>query len=212
MIKGNPSYFDVVVFVTWIGVCLAPIFQEIDIFGVKLKQQIEELKKDVGHQLSILKTEIKSSIEVSNANSNQIYFQAGATPPKDSEIPDLTEQIQQTLTQMGITPTQATQDDYGVDPIHIEMFKVRLAFENLLREYTGIDDEQRHRYSVTMRLNRLRKYESISKQVLVGVMEVVSVCNYAVHGEDLTETQINFVRNSAPGLLKALRKELKNAL
>jgi hypothetical protein len=87
LIDGNPSYFDVVVFVIWICVCLAPIFQEIYLFGVKLKQQIEDLKKDVNHQLSILKTEIKSSIDVSNANSNQIYFQPGAVPPKDSEIP-----------------------------------------------------------------------------------------------------------------------------
>ncbi len=70
LIEGNPSYFDVVVFVIWIGVCLAPIFQEMDLFGVKLKQQIDDLKKDVNHQLSILKTEIKASIEVSNANSN----------------------------------------------------------------------------------------------------------------------------------------------
>ena len=212
LVKGNPSYFDVVVFVIWIGVCLAPIFQEMDIFGVKLKQQIEELKKDVGHQLSILKTEVKSSIEVSSAYSNQIYLQTGGIPPKDSEIPDLSEQIQQTLKEMGITATQATQDDYGVDPIHIEMFKVRLAFENLLRKYTDIDNEQRRRYSVTMILYNLRKYENISKQILTGVMEVISICNYAVHGEELTDTQINFVRNSAPGLLKALRKELQNGL
>lgn len=212
LIAGKPSYFDVVVFVIWIGICLAPIFQEMDIFGIKLKQQIEELKKDVSHQLSILKTEIKSSIEVSNANSNQIYFQAGAVPPKDSEIPDLSEQIQRTLNQMGITPTQETPDDYGVDPIYIEMFKVRLAFETLLRTYAGIEDEHRRNYSITAMLQKLRQYENISKQVITGIIEVVSVCNYAVHGESLTDTQIAFVRNSAPGLFKALKRELQNGL
>lgn len=212
LIEGKPSYFDVIVFVIWIGVCLAPIFQEMDIFGVKLKQQIDDLKKDVNYQFAILKTEIRSSIEVSTANNNQIYFQAGTVPPKDSEIPDLSEQIQRTLDRMGIMPAQETPDDYDVDPIHVEMFKVRLAFENLLRDYSGIDEKYRRRYSVGKLINDLRSYEGISKQVLSGVMEVISVCNYAVHGEPLTTAQIEFVRDSAPGLLKALKTELQRSL
>lgn len=212
LIEGKPSYFDVVVFVIRVGVCLAPIFQEMDLFGVKLKQQIDELKKDVNHQLSILETEIKSSIEVSNANSNQIYFQSGAVPPKDSEIPDLSDQIQRTLNKMGITAAQDDFYDYGVDPVHVEMFKVRLSFENLLREYSDIDEKYRRRYSVGKLLSDLRNYESISKNVLHGVMEVISVCNYAVHGEPLSKAQIAFVRESAPGLLKALKNELQSGL
>ena len=213
IIEGSPSYFDVVVFVIWIGVCLAPIFQEMDLFGIKLKQQIDDLKKDVNYQLSILKTEIKSSIEVSNANSNQIYFQSGTVPPNDSEIPDLSEQIQRTLDKMGIKA--ASEDDvcdYDVDPVHVEMFKIRLSFENLLREYSDVDEKYRRRYSVGKLLNELRNYEQISKNVLHGVMEVISVCNYAVHGEPLSQAQIAFVRESAPGLLKALKNELQNGL
>lgn len=212
LIEGSPSYFDVVVFVIWIGVCLAPIFQEMDLFGVKLKQQIDDLKKDFNHQLSLMKTELKSSIEVSNANNNQIYFQSGAVPPKDSEIPDLSEQIQRTLNQMGITPAPEETEDFGVDPVHVEMFKVRLAFENLLRDYSGISEKYQRRYSVGKLLNELRNYDGVSKQVLHGAMEVISVCNYAVHGQPLTNAQISFVRESAPGLLKALKNELQSGL
>ena len=65
LIGGKPTYFDSIVFIVWIGICLAPIFQEMDIFGIKLKQDIQELKKDLTHQLAILKTEVTSSIEVS---------------------------------------------------------------------------------------------------------------------------------------------------
>lgn len=213
LIEGKPSYFDTVVFIIWIGVCLAPIFQEMDLFGVKLKQQIGDFKKDVDHQLSILKTEIKSSIEVSNANSNQIYFQNGSVPPpEDSEIPDLTEQIQTTLDRLGIKPSSEAEKDYGADPVHVEMFKIRLAFESLLRQTVGLNDKYQRRYSVGKLLSELRKYEGISKDVLHGSMEVISICNYAVHGEKLSEAQVEFVRESAPGLLKALREELKNYL
>jgi hypothetical protein len=92
------------------------------------------------------------------------------------------------------------------------MFKVRLAFENLLREYSGISEKYRRRYSVGKLLSELRNYEGVSKQVLHGAMEVISVCNYAVHGEPLTKAQISFVRESAPGLLKALKNELQSGL
>jgi hypothetical protein len=212
LIEGKPSYFDVVVFIVWIGVCLAPLFKEIDLFGIKLKQQIDDLKKDVSHQLSILKTEIKSSIEVSNANSNQIFFQSGAAPPKDSEIPNLSEQIRRTLDELGIAIAQDGAYDYGVDPIHVEMFKVRLSFENLLREHADIDERYRRRYSVGKLLNDLKSHDRVSKNVLNGAMEVISVCNYAVHGEQLSMAQIAFVRESAPGLLAALKSELQGGL
>jgi len=74
--------FDSIVFIIWIGICLAPIFQEMDLFGIKLKQDIQELKKDLTHQLAILKTEVTSSIEVSSANNNQIYVNTNPEPPR----------------------------------------------------------------------------------------------------------------------------------
>ena len=188
------------------------LFKEIDLFGIKLKQQIDDLKKEVNHQLSILKTEIKSSIEVSNANSNQIFFQSGAAPPKDSEIPNLSDQIRRTLDELGIATGQDGAYDYGVDPIHVEMFKVRLSFENLLREHADIDERYRRIYSVGKLLSDLKRYDRISKNVLNGAMEVISVCNYAVHGEQLSTAQIAFVRESAPGLLAALKSELQGGL
>ena len=46
----------------------------------------------------------------------------------------------------------------------------------------------------------------------LGAQEIISICNYAVHGEKLTDKQISFVRESSSGLLKALELELENAL
>ncbi|WP_429128193.1 hypothetical protein [Aeromonas veronii] len=182
-------------------------------FGVKFKQQIDDFKKDINHQLSVLKTELKSSIDVSSANSNQIYFQSSSIPPKDSETPDISEQIQRTLDKIGIKSAQEDDVyDYGVDPVHIEMYKIRLSLENLLRKYSDIDGKYQRRYSVSQLLNELRNYKQISKDILHGVTEVISVCNYAVHDEPLSNAQIAFVREFSPGLLKALKKELQNGL
>lgn len=39
--------FDSVVFVIWVALLLAPIFSEVKIWGVELKQEIEKAKKDL---------------------------------------------------------------------------------------------------------------------------------------------------------------------
>lgn len=218
LLAGKSSYFDTVVFLVWVGVCLAPIFKEMNIFGVKLKQDIDDLKKDINHQLSILKTEIKSSIEVSSANNNQIYVNTSPEPLKDSEIPDVTAQIHDALKKMGISadkePAEMKTD---TDSLPVEMFKVRLAFEMLLKSYAYIFDTDSRlaarRYTVGRMLDSFRRLDwGISKEIIIGTQEVISICNYAIHGEKLTDAQITFVRESSSGLLKALESELSNAL
>lgn len=213
LIKGKPSYFDTIVFIVWIGVCLAPIFQEMNLFGVKLKQDIDDLKKDLSHQISILKTEITSSIELSSANNNQIYVNTNQEPPKDSEIPDLTVKIQEAISKLGIKPEETENQEQNVSQsIEAEMFEVRLAFEKLLRRYSFASGRDGRKTSIGKMLNNLKSLEGMPKEIVAGSQEVISICNYAVHGEDITSDQIYFVRQSAPGLLKALEASLKNAL
>jgi len=133
LIDGKSSYFDVVVFVVWVGICLAPLFQEMDIFGVKLKQQVDDLKKDLNHQLLMMKTELKSSIEVSSANQNTISVNTSAEPARDSEIPRLEAAINKILESKGVS----ANNHYLPEPndVSVEMFKVRSAFEKLVLEY-----------------------------------------------------------------------------
>ena len=213
MISGKPSYFDLVVFVVWVGICLAPIFQEMSFLGFKFKQQIEELKKDINHQLSIMKTEIRSSIEVSNANQNHISVNASPEPARDSEIPQLEEAINKILKSKGID-----QADYQLpeaSPIVIEMFKVRLSFEHLVNRYTSentpviaTDISRRRGYSLGRTLSELRKSSYLSQDVLAGVSEIISICNYAIHNEKVSDKQVEFVRKSASNLYRALEGEL----
>ena len=215
LVKGNSSYFDTVVFLVWVGICLAPIFKEMNLFGVKLKQDIDDLKKDMTHQLSILKTEITSSIEVSSANNNQINVNTNQEPPKDSEIPDLFALVQEVVATLGIkaeVDENEKQDDKSKS-VEIEMFEIRLSFEKLLRKHSYLfENTSKHRIPLGSMLVNLRHVEGISKDIIIASREVVAICNYAVHGEPLTDKQITFVRESAPSLLKALESSLDNAL
>jgi len=214
LIEGKPSYLDALVFVVWVGVCLAPIFQEMDIFGLKLKQQVEDLKKDMSYQLSILKTEIKSSIDISSANQNHISVNANPEPAKDSDIPHIQKEVDRILKQKGIIETGTTELPQ-VNEISVELFKVRLAFEKLISEYTQNNNSmlsksgRKRVFSIGRVLNELRNISPISQDVLGGVSEIISICNYGIHGEMPTENQLKFVRSSSSKLYKALDSEFR---
>lgn len=223
LIDGKSSYFDIVVFVIWVGICLAPLFQEMDIFGLKLKQQVDDLKKDITHQLLIMKTELKSSIDVSNANQNTISVNTSNEPARDSELPKIEEAINKILEDKGISSNN--NDLPKPNEVSVEMFKVRSAFEQLVLKYTYenrpvmvstiemapflYENNRRKVFSLGRTLNELRRISPISSDVLSGVSEVISICNYAIHGEKLSDKQIEFVRNSSPSLYKALENEFQ---
>jgi hypothetical protein len=214
LVAGKPSYLDALVFLVWVGVCLAPIFQEMDIFGLKLKQQVEDLKKEMNYQLSILKTEIKSSIDISSANQNHISVNAAAEPAKDSDIPHIQQEVNRILKQKGIIEASPSELP-SVNEVSVELFKVRLAFEKLVAEYTQNNkpvlssNGRRQVFALGRVLNELRRISPISPDVLGGVSEIISICNYGIHGEIPSENQLNFVRESSGKLYKALDSEFR---
>ena len=213
LIGGNPTYFDVVVFLVWISVCLAPIFKDIKLFGLELKQDIEQLKKDISHQLSLMKIELQSSIDVSSSNTSHVHINSGTPiPASDAEIPDIKQQIAETLREFGIGKAGQTELFFTQDiqQESVDLFKVRLSFEKLINEHSRLNGIDPRRYPMHRILRELQKNERISSNVIHGVLEVLAICNYAVHGEVVSENQIAFVMDSAPGLYKALKKELQS--
>jgi hypothetical protein len=213
LIGGNPTYFDVIVFLVWISVCLAPIFKDIKLFGLELKQDIEQLKKDISHQLSLMKVELQSSIDVSSSNTSHVHINSGTPiPASDAEIPDIKQQIAETLKEFGIGKAGQTELFFTQDiqQESIDLFKVRLSFERLINEYSRLNGIDPRRYPMHRILRELQNNERISPNVIHGVLEVLAICNYAVHGEVVSENQIAFVMDSAPGLYKALKKELQS--
>lgn len=215
LVGGNPTYFDVVVFLVWMAVCLAPIFKDVKLFGLELKQDIEQLKKDISHQLALMKVELQSSIDVSSSNTSHVHINSGIPiPANDAEIPDIRQKIAETLREFGIGAGKAGLADldfaHDIQKESIDLFKVRLSFELLINEYSRLNGIDPRRYPMHRVLRELQKNENISPKVINGVLEIIAICNYAVHGEKVSENQIAFVLDSAPGLYKALKLELQS--
>lgn len=209
LIAGKPTYFDVVVFLVWISVCLAPIFKEIKLFGLELKQDIEQLKKDISHQLAIMKVELQSSIEVSSSNTSNVHINSGAPiPASDAQIPDIKQHLAETLREFGIGQAELLFTQ-GIPQENIDLFKVRLSFERLINDYSRLNGIDPRRNPMHKIVRDLQRSEIISPNISNGVLEILAICNYAVHGEEVSESQIAFVLDAAPGLYQALKNELQ---
>jgi hypothetical protein len=209
LIAGKPTYFDVVAFIVWIGVCLAPIFSEIKIFGLELKQEIAELKRDLSQQINLMKMELKTSIAVSSSSNSQVFVGGNPIPPTDAELPNLKRKIQEALAELGMVATKhPPPQEEDVTDTMIELLKVRLSFEKVISNYARSLGVDARRQSVGRLIREMVKDNLIRSEVARGIMEIMSICNYAVHGEDVTSAQVAFVRDSAPGLLAAIENNL----
>ena len=71
--SGVATPFDIIIFLVWICLLLMPFFQEIDMFGVKLKKEINSLKGELKDQIISLRSEMLS-ISIKNQVSQETNF------------------------------------------------------------------------------------------------------------------------------------------
>jgi hypothetical protein len=64
--SGRSIPVDVVVFLVWMGLLLAPLFNEVSLFGLTLKRQIEAVRRDLIEQVQSIKAEIQNTIQITN--------------------------------------------------------------------------------------------------------------------------------------------------
>lgn len=205
---GTTTPIDALVVVFWIALVLAPIFYELSFLGVSLKQKIEEVKKDIKEQVLNLRSEVQSAVSVSTSLNQQLIL---PTPPSDSDLPDLREQVREaiesTLGEKGLQ-TGDFEANLSVDSDVSYLFQVRLHLEKELRRLwtQRLDvDEGRRSVSVFRIAQELAKADLIQPNLVGVIREVYSICSPAVHGQPVTEAQVAFVRDVAPEIVRALR-------
>lgn len=85
LIDGRASAFDVLMLLVWLGLLLCPVFAEINLFGLKLKQQIEGLEALITQQISSLATEVRSTVNMNVIQSSGVQSPPDRLPDKTSE-------------------------------------------------------------------------------------------------------------------------------
>jgi len=220
---GNSAPVDVFIFLVFVALLLAPIFQEISFWGLKFKQEVEQLKEYISTQNSILKSDIQNTI----SNSVNTHVTVSGTPPPDNQLPRLEERIRETLRDyLGEPPAHVEQDNFAnilnVNERINFLFRTRYLIEKNLRDisnYFGIEEDYSNRiteYSIKNIKRRpipiyklssiLIDHQILDPKIAHAIREVYAVCSPAVHGEEVTDAQFEFVRDLGPEIIRTLEK------
>jgi hypothetical protein len=205
--KGNS--IDIFLLLIWIALALAPIFQEISLPGITLKQQFEELKNDVTKELINVRTTLANSLDV-RTQVNSFY----SVPPPDNQLPALEEKVKVAVANAfeiyGLQPKKQGPEILKVDEDTIFLFSARHSLEKELRriwkERIEIEDKNQRRPLSTHNLVQgIVQAELLSPQFGHLISEVFSVCSPAIHGEEISEAKVSFVKDVVPELISVLR-------
>ena len=130
-------------------------------------------------------------------------------PGLETEIDKI---VKAKLEQVGQHFNKHTTDYIHVPDDNLLMFKVRYNIETQLRRIwenrfiTDLEyDRYRHKPIIKI-IQDLTDKEVVDKSFYSILREILSICNYAIHGENVTENQVHFIKNSSPQVIDYLRQ------
>lgn len=212
VVGGTYTAFDLAVLAIWIILAAAPLFSELEIGSLKLKTKLDEVKDHVDDQVEKLRTEIRNTIDFRTQINPQFVI---PNPPPDSQLPSLEERIRTALTdalrEHGLTQVKPDANVFTVDAEVAQLFAVRYRLERAVnriaahRELVPTAGSARMRPTSLPHLARqLVDTGLIEPSLSSAIREVYAICSAAIHGGEVTDAKINFVRRVAPQLLATL--------
>jgi hypothetical protein len=203
---------DVFIFLIFVALMLVPIFSEIEFFGIKFKRELDELKRDITVKIGDIKNEIRNN----QSQTVNATFQGYGPPPPDNKLPELEKEIDRIvkskLKEHGIDVGEAIKETLEVPNDNLQLFKVRFSIEKRLRtiwegrfENQQFDSRYRHQPIIKI-IQDLSKFEIIDNNFQGVLREILSICNYAIHGEEVTENQFKFVMKNSKQVLEYLNQ------
>lgn len=81
LLTGKPTQLDIILVLIWFGLALAPLFSEVNVFGFKLKQELNKFKEEISREVTTIRADIRTSI--TNQLQLQITPEWGTMPIKD---------------------------------------------------------------------------------------------------------------------------------
>nr|WP_324258168.1 hypothetical protein [Cellvibrio fontiphilus] len=210
LLAGDPTWFDAIVFIVWVALAIGPFFKEMKLFGFEFKQEVEKLKEHVSGELQAIRNTIQNTSENKQTMNPQFLF--GYPPPADSQLLNIQEQIKSTIhsaiSSFGLHSPKSDAHILEEPAGDIDLlFRARLGIEKELRKIYGFISEGNSRrpepiFRIVESLNRA---ELLTRELGHAIREVYSVCSPAIHGEEITKAQVEFVKNTAPELISALK-------
>ena len=210
LLGGKPTPFDALVFVIWACLLLAPVFTEVNMLGVKLKQQVEAVKAQVANvdkQVEGLRAEFHNSVDIRSQVNPSFTI---TSTPHDSELRSLEKVIrtiiEEAVKQLGVNrqspPISEIELPSGITFLLSTRYRIEREIRRLWREQFG---KEADRLSAPRLIPSLVEARVLPSSLGDAIRGIHSVCSPATHGEDVSDAKINFVRDLAPELLSTLR-------
>jgi hypothetical protein len=203
LVTGDASTVNVIAFLVWIALLLAPLFSEVSVLGISVKQEIAEVKRQIGE----IRNDIKNAVDVRNTISTQINI---PPPVSDAELPQLEDKIiaavSKALQAQGMPAKTIEITNLSPPPEASLVFSVRYQIEKEIRRIAvGREIQVGGRAPTPMTVLRLlTQTEVIERSLEKAVRDLYAVCSRGVHAELVTKAQLDFVRDVGPRVIAAL--------
>ncbi len=202
---GHTTPFGAVVFVIWVALLLAPLFNEVKIWGVSLKQEIEKTQDELKDTKEVILREFNSvRMDVRNSiHFSPTFNHTVSGPPPDYQLPAIQKEIEELLPKQKGTGIE--QQEKAVPKDTLFLFSVRFHIEQQVRRIMeSFLGEPRLRTQIRLQVRFLIEHEAIGANLGDSIIEVYRICSPAVHGDAVTFAQLSFVKEIAPKLLAVL--------
>jgi len=209
---GNVGSFDTVLLAIVAGLLLIPLFSEITVLGISLKQQITNLKTEVKEEVKEVKDAVRNLVEFSNHNRFSPSIYVGGNPPPDNQLGEIEEFIKKTTKEL------MEQNSYSI-PKTISLsipednqylFSVRYTIETEVKRIwlNYCDDintnKQRHIAPIRMLVDLINN-NILPSSFHKVIKEIYSICSPAIHGETPTRNQVSFIKDIADDVINSLK-------
>lgn len=204
------------IFIVWIVLLLFPLFSEMDIFGIKIKKEIDKAKAEVKENLNDIRMQI-TELKITNSNANTINFGGGFLPDEHKLNKMIKEYIVESNTKPGnygetITISNIEESkgvtseiDFEVTEESIYLFKVRLMLEKMLADLCEKTNYNSNKSTHEM-VKHLYRCELLNFKTVDLINQIIKIANRGVHGEIVSNEYIDFIKKVLPELQKQLNE------
>ncbi|SEB70693.1 hypothetical protein [Terriglobus roseus] len=198
IVAGDSTPFDSVIFVIWIALLLAPIFSEVKIWGVELKQEVKEVKKELSREIESVRAMVTNQVVVTS-NFGTL------APPAESEMPRIKEEVERAIPQKLNDKSYRENEHNRAIPLDaIFLFSVRYQLEEQVRRIGIHTVDEPHHMPFLRLISLLKRHGAISESLALAIIDVYRICSPAIHGDTVSQSQVAFVRDVAPRLIVKL--------
>lgn len=212
--KRPTSQLDLYVFFIWTALLFFPLIREISFGGFSFKRDFDEFRTSVNEKILNLRTDIQNAINIQNQFSQNIIFPT-YKPSKEDQLPVLEQNMEELKAEFTVKqplPSEdgSIQDDEQIDEMHIDddiqflinaRHLIELKIRQIWNNYYG-DFERPQSFGYINK--EMVRNELISPKTFSLIREVYAIGSQALHEGEASISQIKFVRETTPELLKML--------